>query len=60
MLKQSPTSLNRISHECAISMIECVLEKGVKTDKNADPLQYQAQALMRYNTLNTQQLSMRD
>ena len=36
-----------------------VLEKGVKTDKNADPLQYQAQALMRYNTLNTQQLSMK-
>ena len=36
-----------------------VLEKGVKTDKNADPLQYQAQSLMRYNTLNTQQLSMK-
>ena len=35
-----------------------VLEKGVKTDKNADPLQYQAQALMRYNTLNTQQMHM--
>ena len=36
-----------------------VLEKGVKTDKNADALQYQAQSLMRYNTLNTQQLSMK-
>ena len=35
-----------------------VLEKGVKTDKNADPLQYQAQSLMRYNTLNTQQMHM--
>ena len=35
-----------------------VLEKGVKTDKNADPMQYQAQSLMRYNTLNTQQMHM--
>ena len=35
-----------------------VLEKGVKTDKNADPLQYQAQSLMRYNTLTTQQMHM--
>ncbi len=35
-----------------------VLEKGVKTDKNVDPLQYQAQSIMRYNTLNTQQMHM--
>ena len=35
-----------------------VLEKGVKTDKNADPMKYQAQSLMRYNTLNTQELHM--
>ena len=35
-----------------------VLEKGIKTDTNADPMKYQAQSLMRYNTLNTQELHM--
>ena len=35
-----------------------VLEKGVSTTKNADPMQYQAQSIMRYNTLNTQQMHM--
>ena len=35
-----------------------ILEKGVKTEKNADPMQYQAQSIMRYNTLNTQELHM--
>ena len=35
-----------------------VLEKGVKTDKNADPMKYQAQSIMRYNTLTTQQMHM--
>ncbi len=35
-----------------------VLEKGTKPDPNADPMQYQAQSLMRYNTLNTQELHM--
>jgi len=35
-----------------------VLEVGVGTAKNADPMKYQAQSLMRYNTLNTQELHM--
>jgi hypothetical protein len=35
-----------------------VLENGVGTAKNADPMQFQAQSLMRYNTLNTQELHM--
>ncbi len=35
-----------------------VLEVGVGTAKNADPMQFQAQSLMRYNTLNTQELHM--
>ncbi len=35
-----------------------VLETGAKPDSNADPMQYQAQSLMRYNTLNTQELHM--
>ena len=35
-----------------------VLETGAKPDPNADPMQYQAQSLMRYNTLNTQELHM--
>ena len=35
-----------------------VLENGVGDAKNADPMQFQAQSLMRYNTLNTQELHM--
>ena len=42
-----------------------VLDRGVLEDKidgkppvNADPMKYQAQSLMRYNTLNTQELHM--
>jgi hypothetical protein len=34
------------------------LEKDVSFDKNSDPSEYQSQALMRYNTLFTQTLSM--
>jgi len=34
------------------------LEKDVSTDENADPLKYQSQALMRYNVLFTQTLTM--
>ena len=53
MLKQSPTSLNRISHECAISMIECVLEKGVNVqevyvDTVGDPDVYQRKLTQRF------------
>ncbi len=33
-------------------------EVGISTATNADPMQYQSQALMRYNTLFTQTLSM--
>ena len=36
-----------------------VLEVGVGTAKNADPMKFQAQSIMRYNTLNTQQISMK-
>ena len=35
-----------------------VLEVGVGTAKNADPMKYQAQSIMRYNTLSTQQIHM--
>ena len=35
-----------------------VLEVGVGTAKNADPMKYQAQSIMRYNTLSTQQMHM--
>ena len=54
MLKQSPTSLNRISHECAISMIECVLEKGVNVqevyvDTVGDPDVYQRKLTRRFH-----------
>ncbi len=37
-----------------------VLEKGVVTEPpvNADPMKYQAQSIMRYNTLSTQQMHM--
>jgi len=34
------------------------LEKDVSTDPNSNPAEYQSQALMRYNTLFTQTLSM--
>jgi len=34
------------------------LEKDVSTDENADPFKYQSQALMRYNVLFTQTLTM--
>ena len=34
------------------------IEKGVSTDSNSDPKQYQSQSLMRYSSLLTQQLSM--
>lgn len=34
------------------------LEKDVSVDENADPLKYQSQALMRYNVLFTQTLTM--
>lgn len=34
------------------------LDVGVSTDKNSDPFKYQSQALMRYNVLFTQTVSM--
>ena len=34
------------------------MEKDVSTEKNADPGEYQAQAIMRYNVLFTQTISM--
>ena len=34
------------------------LEKDVSVDENADPFKYQSQALMRYNVLFTQSLTM--
>jgi len=34
------------------------VERGVSTDENADPSKYQAQAIMRYNVLFTQTVSM--
>tara|TARA_B100001996_G_C18645417_1_gene587199 strand:+ start:280 stop:1581 length:1302 start_codon:yes stop_codon:yes gene_type:complete len=34
------------------------LERGVSTDKNADPAKIQSQAMMRYNTIFTQTVSM--
>jgi len=47
-------------------LMTMVLDRGVLEDKidgkvppvNADPMKYQAQSLMRYNTLNTQELHM--
>ncbi len=35
------------------------IDKGVSNKLNADPLQYQAQSIMRYNMLFTQELSMK-
>ena len=34
------------------------VETGVSREKNADPMRYQAQAIMKYNTLFTQELHM--
>lgn len=34
------------------------LDKGISTEKNADPEKYKSQSLMRYNTLLTQTVSM--
>ena len=57
--QDSETSLGEIPSRIMTMVIDRgVLEKGVKTDKNADPMEYQAQAIMKYNTLFTQELHM--
>ncbi len=35
-----------------------ILDKEISQDKNADPMEYQAQSIFRYNTLHTQELHM--
>ena len=57
--QDSETSLGEIPSRIMTMVIDRgVLEKGVKTDKNADPMEYQAQAIMKYNTLFSQELHM--
>ena len=57
--QDSEISLGEIPSRIMTMVIDRgVLEKGVKTDKNADPMEYQAQAIMKYNTLFTQELHM--
>jgi ribonuclease H2 subunit A len=53
MLKQSPTSLNHISHECAIAMVERVLSQGVNVqevyvDTVGDPVHYERKLNARF------------
>jgi len=62
--------LPKISNSSNISLGDCptriitaildigTMDQGVSTDKNSDPFKYQSQAIMRYNVLFTQTLSM--
>ena len=55
----SNQSLGEVPTRTLCSILDVgTMEKGVSKDVNADPINYQAQALMRYNVLFTQTLSM--
>lgn len=53
MMKQSPISLNQISHECAIAMVERVVRQGVNVqhvyvDTVGDPVHYERKLTNRF------------
>jgi len=60
--KLSPTSdqtLGDVPSRILTQILDIgTMEKGVSTETNSDPFKYQSQAIMRYNVLFTQTLSM--
>ena len=55
----SPETLGDIPSRILTQVLDIgTMEKGVSTEGNSDPFKYQSQAIMRYNVLFTQTLSM--
>jgi hypothetical protein len=56
---ESPETLGDIPSRILTQVLDIgTMEKGVSTEGNSDPFKYQSQAIMRYNVLFTQTLSM--